>query len=865
MALSHGKDRCTSSTLAALAVVGLCLVIPGGCRSARPRGEAAQVAPPAGLADTLSVPARVPESAAALAHYATAISLELEAARLEQLFNFQQMRGGTRQPSLLRDAAALRVRAVAELDLALEESPRGALILRRNGEILLELDRVDAGIKLFEEAQRIEPADQRWYFKTATRLEMIDRDVEAARILESAMAEPSSLSRQYRHLALLEVGRLYNAANRLAEAERAFRLALETMDEVVAAASGPIGRAFAAGVAKDPTGVRRILVGVLMKQGKYDEAVRQAQIAVERATRDPRPLGALIEVYVAAGRRDEAADAARAFVKRNPASQPGVLMMMQLFAKSDMVDEAIAAGKAFLTTNASDDRIRTEIVSILRQAGRTDEAEQFVLEGSGEEAGYAETMALLDVYIEAADQAKALELSRELLEENPLDANVAFHVVGRLARGFDDEVAGRFVEEFSAAHDGDHRALYAYARVLAAIGKTEKAGEAFVALARSGAQWGNAYEGAALYLISKGDVYEAARVLLAGVEQGYVADPQTVRPHFASAASDPGAVAARLEDVMQGYDSALTTLLEIAADLYAAADDYPAAERLYRKALEDPMPHLSNYVGLAIVLYRQDKVADAIELVEGLIDSGQGPPPLVRMLVAMLSGDERYEEAKRLAKKLIAETPTDVDNRLALVGIHVDQGDFESAEEQLEIARGHAEGDEETLLRVRYYLGIVYDEQGRYSLAVSMWRANLSAAPGDADSNNALAYHYAERGENLDEALALVAKALEQDPENAAYIDTLGWVHYKTGSYDEALAALRRAASKIDDPEILDHLGDTLLATGDVEGALDSWRRALEAGPRSSHRPKIEQKIDEHAPGSPGQESAAQGEHDVRS
>ena len=303
---------------------------------------------------------------------------------------------------------------------------------------------------------------------------------------------------------------------------------------------------------------------------------------------------------------------------------------------------------------------------------------------------------------------------------------------------------------------------------------------------------------------------------------------------------------------------------EIVAGLYSRAEKDAKAEQFYRKALEDPSPGLRNYAGLALSLYRQEKVSEAIGLVEDLIHKGQGAPPLVRMLVTMLSEDGRYDQAKSIAERLIAEQPTDIDNRIVLANVYIDSEDYETAEKQLLSARDLAEGDKESLIRVRYLLGIVYDEQGKDASALSMWRANLQAAPDDADSNNALAYHFAESGTNLDEALVHIRKALAGDPENAAYLDTLGWVYYKRGETDKAVESLTRAAAKMPDAVIFDHLGDALSKSGDREGALAAWRKALGNKPKSKDRVKIEEKIKAGSPTPAGDvKRDTQGDRDV--
>jgi pentatricopeptide repeat protein len=87
---------------------------------------------------------------------------------------------------------------------------------------------------------------------------------------------------------------------------------------------------------------------------------------------------------------------------------------------------------------------------------------------------------------------------------------------------------------------------------------------------------------------------------------------------------------------------------------------------------------------------------------------------------------------------------------------------------------------------------------------------------------------YAERGQNLPEAVELIQKALELDPENGYFIDSLGWAYYQQGKYAEALRELQRAAERAkDDPEIFDHLADAYVKNGKVEEAIAAWEKAV--------------------------------------
>jgi tetratricopeptide (TPR) repeat protein len=792
------------------------------------------------------------------------VSLSLNAGRLEQLFNYQRMRTGVRQPSLLRNAKVLRERALEEVDRAIAEGADSAAVLRRKGDILFDLGRITRAVELYAEAEEKGPADGKWYFRTAGRLEMAGRLSAAAQVLESAAARPEEVTGGFGRLALLELGRLYDALGRLDEAATAYRRALESLSAAPIGRRTPMEQAFAERIAQDPTSIRRILATILTRQGKHEEAVGEARKAIATAPNDSRALRGLIDAYIAADRREEAIEAARTFSEENPASRSGVLALMKLLEQADRIDQATDAGKAFLAENPADARVRSEIIALYRKAGRAEEAESFALgEETTSDVGYQESLALLDVYAQSKDEHKAFDLALKILEEHRLDTSAALQVVAKLYDVFPRDSLDAFRSDFARTHEKDYRVDYAFARVIAGKGDAQTGFEIFHDLARKGAPYGDVYEKTCAWLLSERKVVEAAVVLLDGTENGFVARPGIFERAFVEAAVDPLDAAASVEGLMPNYDSALTALYEIVAGLYSAGGNDAAAETYYRKALENPIARLSNYGGLALSLYRQGKTAEAIALIEGLIGKGQGAPPLVRMLVGLLSGDGRTEEARRLAAKLIAESPTNIDNRLALVGILIDEEKYADAEDELLVTKNLAEGDHESLMRVRYYLGIVYEEQGRDALALSMWRANLTVDPENADAHNAIAYHYAQAGENLQKALEYVNKALESDPENAAYLDTLGWVLYKMGDYEGAVKHLRRAAAKMSDAVIFDHLGDALLGTGDTEGAVSAWRKALTSSPKASDRAAIEEKIEANSP-EPVEEAPmqSQGEDD---
>jgi tetratricopeptide (TPR) repeat protein len=102
---------------------------------------------------------------------------------------------------------------------------------------------------------------------------------------------------------------------------------------------------------------------------------------------------------------------------------------------------------------------------------------------------------------------------------------------------------------------------------------------------------------------------------------------------------------------------------------------------------------------------------------------------------------------------------------------------------------------------------------------------------------------YAERGQNLDEAITLIAKAIELEPDNGYFIDSLGWAYYQQGKYGDALRELKRAVERAkEDPVILEHLGDAYVKNGLDSEAIDAWEKALRLDPTADG---VKKKIDD--------------------
>ena len=145
----------------------------------------------------------------------------------------------------------------------------------------------------------------------------------------------------------------------------------------------------------------------------------------------------------------------------------------------------------------------------------------------------------------------------------------------------------------------------------------------------------------------------------------------------------------------------------------------------------------------------------------------------------------------------------------------------------------------------RYYLAMVYDARGDTSQAEKYLREYISLKPDEPNAYNYLGYMLVQNGVKLEEALGLIRKAVEKEPENGAFHDSLGWAYFKLGNLDEAIAALEKAIELIpDDSEVRDHLGQVYLEKGGdfTQKAVAQWEKALEIRPNNT---TLQQRLEE--------------------
>jgi tetratricopeptide (TPR) repeat protein len=159
---------------------------------------------------------------------------------------------------------------------------------------------------------------------------------------------------------------------------------------------------------------------------------------------------------------------------------------------------------------------------------------------------------------------------------------------------------------------------------------------------------------------------------------------------------------------------------------------------------------------------------------------------------------------------------------------------FEEALHEAQLDQGN------DMVNAKFYFnyGATAEQAGLYQKAADLLRKSIALDPANsAETCNYLGYMWADHNMNLDEAETMIKGALEIEPNNASYLDSLGWVEFRKGKFDQALSNLLRAAKTADhdDPVIFEHIGDAYFKLNHISEALESWQKALTLDPKNKN------------------------------
>ncbi|MBU6246965.1 MAG: tetratricopeptide repeat protein [Xanthomonadaceae bacterium] len=286
----------------------------------------------------------------------------------------------------------------------------------------------------------------------------------------------------------------------------------------------------------------------------------------------------------------------------------------------------------------------------------------------------------------------------------------------------------------------------------------------------------------ATMLAQSGDYPAASRFLASGKQS---ADIYSLRAALAAKANDRKTLASlyrQLKDAGPEIRDASTFLLGQLAEMQGMKQ---AALDWYDQVGDDDPHAFDADLRSAIILHQQGKRAEAHELLGQLETAYLDQPGQLRRAYEadadLYMTEQRYPQAEAAFSRALQVVP-----------------------------------DDPGLL---YGRGLAYAESGRIDRAVADLRRLLQLRPNDVDASNALGYTLADANRDLPEAERLIAKARKAKPDDPAIADSWGWLQYRLGHLDQAIAALRQAWKQRRDADVGVHLGEVLWKSGQHDEA----------------------------------------------
>jgi tetratricopeptide (TPR) repeat protein len=269
--------------------------------------------------------------------------------------------------------------------------------------------------------------------------------------------------------------------------------------------------------------------------------------------------------------------------------------------------------------------------------------------------------------------------------------------------------------------------------------------------------------------------------------------------------------------------------LERLGSLYHEQNKVDQAIAAYQKMVDMGGAQATRGYQLQVDTYNDAKMfGKAVEVSKQAIAANTKDRDLKLMLAGELVDDGKTDEGLNLAKSLL--TNNDNDDRavhLALGNMYTRLRRFKEADEELAKATPMTSKKEDKLYLL-FLKGALADREKHMEQAEGFFRQALDIDQNNAMTLNYMGYMFADKGLRLQEALKLIRKAVEQEPMNGAYLDSLGWVYFKLGEYELAEENLRQAVERDQsDATVHDHLGDLYEKTGRIRLAAAQWELSL--------------------------------------
>lgn len=345
-------------------------------------------------------------------------------------------------------------------------------------------------------------------------------------------------------------------------------------------------------------------------------------------------------------------------------------------------------------------------------------------------------------------------------------------------------------------------------------------------------------------LTESGKVRDAAALLGNAVRQN--PNSQNLRLNYARAlirAGDPKTAQQEFQTLVIAFPNNDALRLSLALVAYDNHSDNVAQRELEQLRNNETLRNDALYY-LGLLAKRQNRPVDALTAFESILPSNQYLPAQAE-ISRLLFAEHRLAEARQRLAQARAQLPDLATPLLQLEAeLLNEQGLTDDSMALLNAALAQHPNDPDLLLS----RAMTAEKRNDLESFEADIRHVLRVDPDNSSALNALGYTLADRTERYSEAETYIRRAHEMRPDDPAIMDSLGWVKFKLGDRDGALADLRRAYGLFPNDEVAAHLGEVLWSIGNKDEARRIWTEALRQHPDSKHIPRTRKRLDTPAP-----------------
>ena len=563
------------------------------------------------------------------------------------------------------------------------------------------------------------------------------------------------------------------------------------------------------------------LAELYFRTGRIREAVETAQAIVQK---DPnnldahkvlgsiylRSLGQQQDASAQVGPAGQMVDLAIAeyqkIVSLEPANVENHLLLGQLYTVKHDTAKAEAEFRTAQTLEPSSEDVVMSLARLYAQDGNLDRSAALLAAVPADQRTPRMEFALGATYEQMKDRKRAIAAYRSASEMDPQDATITRALARALLMDNQLQPALDAFEKLHKADPQDVDSLNRMTEIERRMGRYEAAlATAKLALAKDPNSLEAGYnEGLLLDVLGRYDesiaVYQQMLEATSHANGAYTNEEKANRSIF-------------LERLAAVYheDSKTDEAIATYQKLIAMGGEF--AKRGYQGEVET---------------YRDAKMFDqATAVCRKAVAENPNDRDLKLLLAWELGDTGKLDEGVSIARSLLNGSHSDLDVYLQISQIEARQHHWKEAEEALEKAQPLATKTEEKA-NVLFQKGSIAEEQKHLEQAEQDFHAVLELDPNNAITLNNLGFMLADKTTRYTDALKYIRKAVDLEPMNGAYLDSLGWVYYKLGDYEPAEEYLRKAVERTaTDPTVHDHLGDLYEKTGRIRLAASQWEISL--------------------------------------